>query len=511
MISTNNNNNLESTENDQEQISMNFVVDDIVKQMDGHASCPDHESSTFMSLLKGSEVREKITHEISKFVKVKIECLPQGFQHNQFCSPAQTKYSCYVNDVIRVSVSFDHKYLDSIAAEQTISPIAESYCSKLLDKCQVQLVSFIEGSTQNSTEKKTVEELSIMMGKLGDKTNENEKYGSFHVPRPSQKRGKKKEKSTVSTVTKKIGFVQLVHYESGKVLARSENLWIRSKSREEMETKKRRSVLSSKKNKKRKTKTEQQFDKENEACCQQNAFIQEPLMSEQFIKDFFEMNGANSNEEEEQGQPPKTVSIVEQPQTKADLASSDAVDLKPKLSTLPNQDASLSSNTSSDVAGFNNNNNITLSSGGMNYFPSPNLVYPFFPTSNIASYFPNCTSNFVSINPCCHLIPVNPFLFDNFSNLTSATSCTDLPQEFAFSEVFPEDDCGLKRKRSQLTPTDLLSDTTFDFELSPKSIDEESVCDEFPSPLSSVFGDLNSPSSNPASATSNASFWDMFM
>ncbi|KAF0974808.1 hypothetical protein FDP41_006282 [Naegleria fowleri] len=502
MISTDNNdnnNNTDSTEKGQEQIVMNFVVDEIVKQMDGHgrSSCPDYESSSFMSLLKGSEVREKITHEISKFVKIKIECSPHGFQHNQFCSPAQTKYSCYVNDVIRVSVVFDHKFLDSIASEQSVSPIAESYCSKLLDKCQVQLMSFVEGSTQNSSEKNTAEELNIMMGKLGDKTNENEKFGSFHIPRPSQKRGKKKEKSTVNTVTKKIGFVQLVHYESRKVLARSENLWIRSKSREEMETKKRRSVLSSKKNKKRKTKTEL-LDKENEA--HHNAFIQEPLMSEQFIKDFFEMNGTNSsNEEEEQGQPPRP-NISDQSHTKAYLASSDAIDLKPKLSTLPSQDSSNTSSTSF--------NNVINSSSGINF---NNMVYPFFPTSNVTSYFPNCPSNFVPINPCCHLIPVNPFFFDNFSNLTS---CTDLPQEtdhlFEFS-AFPEDDCGLKRKRSQLTPTDLLSDTTFDFELSPKSLDEESVCDEFPSPLSSVFGELNSPSSNPASATSNTSFWDMFM
>src|SRR3989338_248042 len=87
-------------------------------------------------------------------------------------------------------------------------------------------------------------------------SNDNERFVTFHVPRPIQKRGKKKEKA--SSVSKKIGFIQIVHSESKKVICRSDNLWIRSKSREEMETKKRRANNTlSKKVKKRKIKAEQ--------------------------------------------------------------------------------------------------------------------------------------------------------------------------------------------------------------------------------------------------------------
>ncbi|EFC36587.1 hypothetical protein NAEGRDRAFT_59966 [Naegleria gruberi] len=238
------------------QIMMNFQVEEFSKSLQTFNNCPDNEdySNSFLSIFLGSETRDQIIQEILKHVRVKVECLPTGFQENQFFSPAQTKYSCYVNDQIRISVNFDDKYLDSLSQGQNVCDSSNSpnyFCSMLMEKCNIQLVSFVEGTNFENT----VTELTTELSKLGMNSDSNQRVVTFHIPRPLQKRGKKKERA--SSVSKKIGFIQVIHSDSKKIVCRSDNIWIRSKSREEMETKKRRANNTlSKKVKKRKIKSD---------------------------------------------------------------------------------------------------------------------------------------------------------------------------------------------------------------------------------------------------------------
>jgi len=422
-------------QNQDNTVTMELVVEEEQQEDNLMADCPDNDlRSGLMRLLNRSDnnMSEQIKHDISKCLQVTIDCQPSGFQQNQFCSPAQTKYSCYVNDVLKVTIVLNKSFqanMEAFRASEDRS-ISRHYCSLFLEKCSAQLRSFTDASASNF--ENSILEANVEISQLG-KTVANERYTTFHVPRPTQKRGKaKKESKSSNSVSKKIGFIQIVHVETRKVLARSSNIWIRSKSREEMEVKKKRCASTSKNSKKvKKQKQETPPKPDDNVSC--------------------------SMDDEDEGQP----------------TAEEQKCLSAKVSTA----------TAS--------NNYFFPSENTNFFQSsPNLLWPDLgknPCDNLMdmSFFPTTNYPLSTINNCCNWVSAPSTTFFDCTNTTPNLPTNLIENKENLAPSGNNNTRRHKRKNSNLTPTDLNFDDenkifSVDFsELSPQS---EGTNEEF-SPL----------------------------
>ncbi|KAL9652188.1 hypothetical protein ABK040_013957 [Willaertia magna] len=263
-----------------------------------HSNTPDGTPSPNNNNNNSNNVNATTTTNNNN-IELLLECLPEGFKLNQYCSPAKTKYSVYVNDIIKVTMKLALSPMH--LSKQIQSQPNFEQCYKELtntlqeSKLMLELRSFTDSPLNfDETYLEACSEFNGLQSSSSS-TNLSTRSSSFHIPRPNQKRNNKRSSgasnnnnSITNSVTKKVGFVQVIALETKQVLAKSEMIWIRSKSRVEMELKKKRaSTQQAPKKKKRKVKAfekgsskksfnEKQFEEEkniiedNEDCCSTN-------------------------------------------------------------------------------------------------------------------------------------------------------------------------------------------------------------------------------------------------
>ncbi|EFC37042.1 predicted protein [Naegleria gruberi] len=202
-----------------------------------------------------------------------LKCDPYGFtENNGTCRPRGSQYSVFVNDNIRIDFSFKIPSNLDLYFEQ--DGVNKSIFDLFIEECKFELCSFlddddtntevvIESSESISNIKKTDDLIQISLTTVIKRDTNNKRASrSKAKPTTEEKKGRKKKKNE-SCASKKVCFLRIVTPDSSFVLVRSDNLWVRSKTRQEMERKKDRAMAQ--KRKKEESKPVEDYQEEKES------------------------------------------------------------------------------------------------------------------------------------------------------------------------------------------------------------------------------------------------------